>query len=61
MNKVMPSTHENIYEVFQLPLLVVAREELHKLQDELNNIDTGNHEYWKFLWGDTKFSTKMYT
>ena len=50
---------DNTYDMFQLPLSVVAHNQLMELQGELNSIQiTDDKDTWKFLWGDTKYNTK---
>jgi hypothetical protein len=50
--------NKDIYDLFNLPLSIIAQEELNDLQEEFHNItfNTANDE-WSFTWGN-KFSTK---
>jgi hypothetical protein len=50
---------DSIYNLFQLPLSIEARNELHNLQEEINDIELSSQpESWDFTWSNATFSTK---
>ena len=50
---------ENIYELFPLPLSIVAHKHLHSLSDQLSNIrDHNGNDKWIFQWGNNIHMTK---
>ena len=50
---------ENIYNLFQLPLSIVAHQQLHRLLDQLNDISEYNDsDKWNFNWGSNTHMTK---
>jgi hypothetical protein len=49
--------NEELYDLFNLPLSVIAHEEFHTLQEELDYLAiTTEHDKWNFAWGDKIFS-----
>jgi hypothetical protein len=57
MEKVLDN--DSIYNLFHLPLSIVAHQELHDLRDELNEITiTNQHGSWILKGSSPTFSTK---
>jgi hypothetical protein len=51
--------HFSIYDLFQLPLSLIAHEELQQLQGELNDMSPSNdHDTWKLEGNSAILSTK---
>jgi hypothetical protein len=51
--------NDSIYNLFQLPLSTVAHQELHVLQEEINEITVSNqHDSWVLQGSNRTFSTK---
>jgi hypothetical protein len=50
---------ESLYNLFHLPLSVIAHQELHDLQDDLNDLSTTNqNDTWNLRTSNKNFSTK---
>jgi hypothetical protein len=51
--------NDSIYNLFQLPQSTVAHQELHDLQEEINEITVSNqHDSWVLQGSNRTFSTK---
>jgi hypothetical protein len=59
ISKTLNYLHNDMYEMFKLPLSTIAHDQLHDLQEELHNLTISlENDQWSLIWGGNLYSIK---